>query len=104
MKIVVMFLGRSLEGIYGDARDAGLVQDTELVVVARDGDQLQPPAEIADRVVSVSAFTVIPGAEYVLISNGGTSAQLVPVLIKLVHAGVALKVFDLQRDGAVRLA
>lgn len=97
--MMILFLGRSTEGILADAR-MEFPGEQEVLVVKRDGDHLSAPAGIA--AVEVSKFQP-ENAEYVVIANGGTSAQLVPVLKRLVEARVSLKVFDLQRDGVSQL-
>lgn len=97
--MLIIFLGRSVDGILADARDA--FPSEEILVVTRDGDQLQPPAGLAT--VSVSQFQPQAGVEYSVVANGGTSAQLVLVLKALVSAGAPMKVYDLQRDGVARL-
>ncbi len=97
--MLLIFLGRSIEGILNDARKA--FPSEEILVITRDGDQLQPPVGLAN--VTVSKFQPQVGVEYSVVSNGGTSAQLVPVLRELVRAGALVKVFDLQRDGIVQL-
>jgi len=97
--MLIVFLGRSLDGILADARD--VFSDKEVLVVARNGDQLQPPVGLTT--IEVSQFQPQFGVEYTVVSNGGTSAQLVPVLRELVRVGAPMKVFDLQRDGVVQL-
>lgn len=69
--------------------------------MTRDDDQLQAPDGLLT--VLVSQFVPEAGVEYIVIANGGTSAQLVSVLKKLIEAGASLKVFDLQRDGISQL-
>jgi hypothetical protein len=101
MDVLVLFLGRSVGGILADAV-AHLGGFAEIVIVSRDGDQLEPPEGLP--VVEVSKFETQPGARYTVVANGGTAAQLAPVLMRLCRAGVALKVYDLQRDGAKELS
>lgn len=97
--MLIIFLGRSIDGILADAREEW--PSEQVLVVKRDGDQLQAPEGL--QTVEVSGFQPEAGVEYVVVANGGTSAQLVPVLKSLVEAGVPMKVFNLQRDGVSQL-
>jgi len=98
--ITIFFLGRSIEGIIDDAR-AHFGELGEILVVSRDGDNLQAPEGLP--AVEVSQFEPRPDAEYTVVANGGTASQLAPVLLRLCRAGVTLRVYDLQRDGAKEL-
>lgn len=98
-EMLILFLGRSIDGIRKDAEMA--FPGEEILVVTRVGDQLQPPAGLAT--VPVDEFQPQPGAQYTVIANGGTAVQLVSVLKALVQAGAPLKVYDLQRDGMTQL-
>lgn len=98
----IFFLGRSIEGIMDDAQR--LLGDTlgTPIVVTRDDEQLAPPAGV--RAVAVSQFAPQGDSEYTVVANGGTAAQLAPVLVRLCRSDAGLKVLDLQRDGVHRLA
>ena len=98
--MLLTFLGRSTEGILADAKEE-FPSESEVLVVKRDGDQFQAPEGLL--AVEVSKFQPEQGIEYVVIANGGTSAQLVPVIKKLVEARVSMRVYDLQRDGVSQL-
>ena len=96
---LITFLGRNTDGILNDAkREFG---DIPALVIAREGDQLQPPAGIESK--SVNSFTPDASEEYILIANGGTSAQLLPTIKKLLEAGAKFSAFDLQRDGKTQV-
>lgn len=95
----ILFLGRSTAGILADAIDE--FGEQEVLVVSRDGDSLEPPAGL--RTVPVSQFQPEEGEQYLLIANGGTSAQLLPVVKRLVEAGSSFEAWDLQRDGKVQV-
>lgn len=123
----VFFLGRSLEGILADAMSAFGEDLGQVVVVQRDNDNLPAPDGL--RTVGVTQFVRSacaahellrdPGSSkaaatlpevrpicdeaYRLVANGGTTAQLVKVLLHLVQMKVKLEVFDLQREGPVLL-
>lgn len=97
--MMILFLGRSIDGILADARKE--FPSEQVLVVKRDGDQLQAPEGVA--AIEASQFQPEGGVGYTVVANGGTAAQLVPVLKKLVEAGVPMKVFDLQRDGVSQL-
>lgn len=97
--MLILFLGRSLDGILADARQD--FPNEPVLVVARDGDQLQPPEGMT--AVEASKFQPEGGVEYIVIANGGTAVQLVSVLKSLVETKAPMKVFDLQRDGISQL-
>ena len=97
--MIILFLGRSVDGILADARRE--FPEEPFLVVSRDNDTLPPPAGL--ETVQVSQFRPLVGTSYTVIANGGTSAQLVQVLKNLVRSGVSMKVFDLQRDGMVQI-
>jgi hypothetical protein len=98
--MIVTFLGRNTPGILADARRE-FGEDLKVLVVSRDGDQLQPPAGV--ETVSVSEFEPTVGESYTLIANGGTSSQLLPVVKRLVKVGVSFQAWDLQREGKVQV-
>lgn len=102
--MLILFLGNNLcredgTGVLADAKKG--FPSEQVLVVKRDSDRLQAPEGV--QTVEVSKFRPEQGVEYAVVANGGTSAQLVPVLKKLVEAGVPMKVYDLQRDGASQL-
>lgn len=94
--MLLCFLGRSVEGILKDARDA-FPQERRVLVVTRDNDTLPAPAGL--ETVEVSKFQPEQDEAYTVIANGGTSSQLLPVIKRLVEAGNPVQAFDLQRDG-----
>lgn len=96
--MIIAFLGRNTEGILADARRE--FGDQPVLVITRDGDQLQPPTGV--EAITVSQFQPAEGVKYTLIANGGTTAQLLPVVKKLVDAA-DFAAYDLQREGAVEL-
>ena len=97
--MIISFLGRNSEGILADARRE--FGNQQVLLVARDGDQLAPPPGMS--CVPVSAFKPEASEEYILIANGGTSAQLLPVVKRLVESGVKFQAWDLQREGKVQV-
>jgi len=102
-KHMILFLGRSIEGILRDAEREFELEGFELVIVTRDNDRLQPPAGFDNRVCPISDFAPATDIDYTIIANGGSSAQFVPVLKALVELNCPLQVFDLQRDGCQKL-
>lgn len=98
--MIISFLGRSTDGILADARRE-FPSEQGVLVISRDGDQLQPPAGV--EVVRVSAFAPVAGESYTLIANGGTSSQLLPVVKRLVEAGATFTAWDLQREGKTQV-
>jgi len=98
--MILSFLGRNTEGILADARRE-FPNEQGVLVISRDGDQLQPPAGVVP--VPVSEFAPVKGESYTLIANGGTTAQLLPVVKRLVEEGVEFTAWDLQREGTVQV-
>lgn len=97
--MIIVFLGRSVEGILADAKVA--FGNGEILVLTRDGDTLPVPAGCMS--MPVSSFKPAERVSYTVVANGGTTAQLLPTVKKLVEANADFKAFDLQRDGAVRV-
>jgi hypothetical protein len=97
--VMILFLGRSVEGILADAKKE--FPDVEVLVITRHNDQLQPPAGV--QVATVGGFVPNSETSYTVIANGGTSAQLIPVLKSLIETKSLFEVFDLQRDGMSKL-
>lgn len=118
---LVVFRGRNTAAIVQDAISAGLVPtDHQLVVVCRLGDAMAEPGDI-----SPGQFQIGDG-EIVVVANGGTSAQLVPLVVALAQCalgmdlrsddltqdrlqrgparGFSWRVYDVQRDGCTWLA
>jgi hypothetical protein len=96
----ITFLGRNTEGILNDAKNQfGSLGET--VVIARDGDKLEAPAGLQK--TAVGEFSPDQNAEYTLLANGGTSAQLLPTVKKLVEGKINFRAFDLQRDGTIKV-
>lgn len=97
--MLILFLGRSLDGILKDAQTHFPGQSH--LVISRDNDSLQVPEGSQSQ--TVSQFQPEADSCYTVIANGGTSSQLVPVLRKLVETKSDFEVYDLQRDGKTRL-
>ena len=98
--MLVLFLGRSTDGILKDTKRE-FPDEKEVIVVSRDGDKLEAPEGL--KVATVSEFTADTTKTYTIISNGGTSAQLLPVVKKLVEASASFSAYDLQRDGVQKV-
>jgi len=98
--MILSFLGRNTEGILADAHRE-FPSEQGVLVISRDGDQLQPPAGV--EVVSVSAFVPVVSESYTLIANGGTSSQLLPVVKRLIEVGATFTAWDLQREGKTQV-
>ena len=94
----IIFRGRNTEGIAQDAEGAGALHGYT-VIVSRKND---PLAQEFDRTVEgmLSMLENNPNTWVVLFANGGTTAQLVPILVHLTtkHKG-PVKVYDCQREG-----
>lgn len=98
--MLILFLGRNTEGILADARRE-FSAETDLLVLTREGDALQPPAGATS--LSSSRFEPKEGEIYVVIANGGTTSQLLPVLKRLVETKADFTAWDLQRDGKTQV-
>jgi len=103
---LVLFNGRSVAGVRADVdarrADMGIPADAPVLVITRDDDTLPPPDGLPS--VSVGEFSPAVGMSYVLIGNGGTTEQLVPVLLRCQRAGRLAAVWSVQRDGSRKLA
>lgn len=121
MTRAIFFRGRNTAAIVNDARLAGIVPDeATITIVARQDDALAEPGDVTD-VPNWHA-----GDDVRIVANGGTSAQLVPVIVCLAQAAERAdaeadeylaersarrpprtwrwSVFDVQRDGVTKLA
>jgi len=92
----ILFLGNNTEGILLDVQKK-FGGDNKAIVICRDNDRLQPPAGIES--TTVSDFKPEKDKKYIIIANGGTSAQLLPTITKLLEANIDFDAYDLQRDG-----
>jgi hypothetical protein len=103
-RTLVVFNGRSVAGILADARRA-FPDVADVLVITRDNDDLPPPEGVPSCPVSDfrpaenPTYRPDPEVEYLVVANGGTTAQQAPVLLRLGRARSAVRVFDLQRDG-----
>ena len=112
--MIVAFRGRRTAAILHDAHRAGLYDDDdEIVVVCRRDDRLREPADVEAHDLD----TWSECDDMVIIANGGTTAQLVPVLIATVREHALyhtsrytqdlptwrLRVVDVQPDAVVSL-
>ena len=109
MKKILFFLGNNLvrqdgTGILAEGREIGLCADREIVVVTMPNDRLAPPEGV--ETVSAPDFHPTTGGDYLVVGNGGMSAQLVAQYrLVAAHARgeVTLEIVNLQREGAVRI-
>lgn len=94
---LILFLGNNTEGILNDAlKQFG--RETKAMVISRENDRLQPPEGLQSE--TVGTFEPEEGKKYIVIANGGTSQQLLPVISKLLEKNIPFEAWDLQRDGA----
>lgn len=109
--IVILFRGRNTEGVFQDACKAGLVPDgAEIITIAHENDALAQPSDVT---VDKCLWDIRTG-NTVVIANGGTTAQLVPVIAFFArHEGSddawterewTWSAWDVQRDGVTQLA
>lgn len=98
--MLVVFLGRSIEDILADAKKA-FAEEKKILVISRDGDRRQPPKGL--EVVPVSKFSPVDGESYIVVANGGTADQLLPVLMRLGESEVLFEAWYLQREGKIQI-
>lgn len=99
-KKTVLFNGRNINGIMDDAKKENLLHDP--VVIVRENDRLDPPEGM--EAVTSNNFNPNYETEYIVIGNGGTTTQLVPILHKLfTNPNYSYTIVDLQRDGTTVL-
>ena len=96
-RIIVVMLGRSIEGILRDVPKH--FNAHSILIVRRNEDGLEPPDGY--EVLSVEEFNpqLRDDEEFVVIANGGTAEQFAGVMFKLYTAGVPLNAYSVQRDG-----
>jgi len=81
--LVVFFRGRNTDKIIKDARDAGLVPDgANTVVMCLPNDKLAQPGDVTD-------VTWHDTGHRRIIANGGTTRQLVPILVGLAESAIS---------------
>lgn len=108
---VVLFRGRNTDGVLQDAISSGLVpKGARVVIVVRDNDALAQPGDM----VVGDVICDLRNGDTRVIANGGTTAQLVPIIAFLAaHAGAddvdskrtwRWSAWDIQRDGVTQLA
>jgi len=102
MAVILLFRGRNTDGIRADAVARGLIDEErdQVVVVCRDDDRMAQPGDIT---VTQAARHHTSG-EVTLIANGGTTAQLVPLLLAAMENAQRVVVHDVQPDGATSMA
>ena len=98
MSKFIVLLGRNTEGIIKDVKKE-FGETVDILVITRNNDSLNPPENYPS--VSISEFK--PEHSYIVIANGGTTAQLIPLIKTLVENNSTFEVWDLQRDGKPRL-
>jgi hypothetical protein len=111
--------GKSLSGIINDIRSIYGVERDQVFVVTRPGDRLAPPdglqtIEIQEKYIETESweapFSIRLPSEILrapraiprvrVVANGGTTIQLLPVVMTLLQSGVgSFEVVDLQPDG-----
>lgn len=99
--VVILMRGNNTDAIRADLFAARPELATaEVRVLAREGDRLAQPE---DRTVE-DVLEDTRDQHVVLVGNGGTTAQLVPLLLTLERrTGQLYEVLDCQRDGVRRL-
>ena len=99
---IVVFNGRSVLNIIIDAVKTGICDAVEdILVVCCDDDRIEPPPEYKN--IAVSNFVAEFGHHYVIIANGGTTSQLLPVLKKVMESKTMFDVYNLQRDSVTKV-
>jgi hypothetical protein len=98
MKTLIAFRGNNTDNILQDAYPT--IGDVDrIIIVARDGDRLAQPGDLNPL---ATLQEIHKSDEVALIANGGTTAQIMPLLVFLLtqYAGHC-RIFDVQRDGVV---
>jgi len=90
----IMFLGGNTNGILRDA-EVFFGKIESIILIVRDNDMLMPPNGLVG--TPVSAFHADKSIFYVIIGNGGTTAQQIPVLAALVAEGCSFEVYDINK-------
>lgn len=98
--MIITCLGRNSAQIIKDAVQA-FPNEREIIVISRDGDTLTPPDGVA--CIQVSQFAPSRGEEYLFVANGGTTAQAMVILRRLLESGADFGVYDIQPDGVCEL-
>lgn len=124
MKKVIFFRGRNTDGIIADAKAFGIVGDGDkCYVICREGDALAQPGDMTPDQFRNDLF-IHDDDNFIIIANGGTTKQLVPVVVRFAgfsavqdeqdaqafyeglrndHRGWTWKVLDVQRDGVEQI-
>jgi hypothetical protein len=113
MRTIIFFRGRNTDAIIADATASGIVQAGDAVcIICRKDDKM---AEAGD----IESLPPLPeSAHVVVVANGGTTAQLVPIIARLVAMTFSLgscqgesypaavgklRIVDVQPDGVMVL-
>lgn len=116
-RTIVLMRGRNTANIEADARAAGIIRNgDQVMVICRAGDALAQEGDYTPQ----QEWLLQTKDEVIIIANGGTSAQIVPVIANIASSarqedGDATaawesnrtwrwKAIDLQRDGETFLA
>lgn len=94
-EVVLVMNGRGAGRVLKGARKK--FPEREMLVISHDGDMLPAPGWV--RSIPVCHFIPEAGTSYEMVTNGGTTDQLVGVIRALVEAGAEFRAIDLQRDG-----
>lgn len=95
--LAIVFRGRNTDNIIADAKREGIITDDhQIVIVCRQDDTLAQDGD-------VTSLDSIPD-DTTIIANGGTTAQLVPILLDVTQFAHRYRIVDVQRDGIVILA
>jgi len=118
-QLVVFFRGRNTAAIMNDAHEAEILDPGDrVVVVARKGDELAQPGDVFPGWDGQYGVPLTGYVKVVVIANGGTTAQQVPLIFRLGELEgisgaearrdweldradatfIPLEVIDLQRD------
>ena len=98
MERVIFFRGRNTEAIKNDCFSKYLNKDnSEIVIICRDNDNLREQGDL-----TVSEFLEKPDVfQEILVANGGTTAQQIPICCHLLTKKCKLKIIEVDRDGVV---
>jgi hypothetical protein len=105
-QLVVFFRGRNTASIMSDANGAEILDPGDrVVVVAREGDELAAPGDVVPAWDGGYGIPLTGYVKVVVIANGGTTAQQVPLIFRLgelegIAASEARRDWELDREPA----
>jgi len=92
---VIVFNGNSVEKIIADAKALGVGgENPRFIIITRKDDRLAAPEEY--RTARVDQITEFNGDDDIVIANGGTTAQQIPLVLWAAKNGHSI--IEITRD------